>query len=107
MTKASDKSLGQLHGKLAEVMLKSLTDSDVASELLDAYEDELPSDVIKFLQRVGNTNPALLTAVSKFLKDNDITCVIEDNNDMTELQRLLQQKKNARKRVGNIVPIEE
>lgn len=103
MTKATDKVLGELHGKLAKSMLAALAASEHAANLLDEYGEELPSAVQAFLVKTADSNPALLTAVAKFLKDNSITCAIEDNDEMSELEQRLQNKK---KRVGNVIPID-
>lgn len=103
MTKATDKLLGELHGKLAKSMLTALDASERAGELLDEFGDDLPGAVQAFLIKHADANPALLTAVSKFLKDNSITCAIEDDEQMSELEERL---KNKRKRVGNVIPID-
>lgn len=105
MTKATDKLLGELHGKLATSMLEALKASDQAKALLDEYADELPGAVTAFLSKHADANPALLTAVSKFLKDNSITCAIEDNDEMSELEQRL-AKKRERKQVGNVIPMD-
>lgn len=103
MTKATDVLLGELHGRLAKSMLQALSASESAQALLDEHDGELPESVVSFLSKTAGTNPSLLTAISKFLKDNDITCAIEDNDEMSELEERL---KNKRKRVGNVVPID-
>lgn len=103
MTKASDKLLGELHGKLAKSMMNSLAASEQASQLLEEFGDELPGAVQTFLSKLEENSPALLTAIAKFLKDNSITCSIEDNDDMTELQKRLDGR---RKRVGNVIPMD-
>lgn len=103
MTKATDKILGELHGKLAKSMLSALAASEQASALLEEYADELPGAVQAFLAKTADSNPSLLTAVAKFLKDNSITCAVEDNEEMSELEARLQSK---RKRVGNVIPID-
>jgi len=103
MTKATDKVLGELHGKLAKSMLAALAASETAASLLEEYGEELPGAVQAFLVKTADSNPALLTAVAKFLKDNSITCAIEDNDEMSELEQRLQNKK---KRVGNVIPID-
>lgn len=41
--------------------------------------------------------PAFFQAVSKFLKDNDITCAPTEGSDMAELQRAQQERLNARR----------
>jgi len=105
MSKASDKLLGELHGKLAKSMLAALRASENASELLEEYGEELPADVVSFLSKTAGTNPSLLTAITKFLKDNDITCSSEDNGEMSEREERL-KKKSERKSVSNIVSFE-
>lgn len=104
MSNATDKLLGELHGRLANAMLASLDASEKAAALLDEYSDELPGAVQAFLVKTADSNPALLTAIAKFLKDNAITCAIEDSEEMSELEQRL---RNKRKRVGNVIPITE
>lgn len=102
MTKATDKVLGQLHGKLAASMLKALEAADEAANLIEEFSEEIPPEVYAYLEKQRDASPALLTAVSKFLKDNDITCAIEDTPEMTELAQTLAQKR----RVSTLVPVE-
>jgi hypothetical protein len=102
MTKATDGLLGELHGRLTKAMLASLASCDTATDLLNEYRAELPEAVTEFLEKLSDVNPSLLTAIAKFLKDNAITCAIEDNDEMSELEKRLVQK---RKRVGNVIPM--
>ena len=83
MTKATEDVLAALHKLVAE----SLT--DVISS--------------------GEANSAVYAAAIKFLKDNNITCNIEDAEDMSELEQLIRdkQKKAKRMQVGNVVHIDE
>lgn len=104
MAKATDTLLGELHGKLARSMLSALQTSDQAAALLEEYGEDLPGAVQAFLAKTADANPALLTAVSKFLKDNGITCAVEDNDEMSELEDRL-RKKRERKTVGNVIPM--
>lgn len=106
MSKATDKRLGELHGAVAETMLKALTTSDEATQLLEDYGEELPVPVLIFLENAKAINPALLQAVTKFLKDNDITCAIDDSNTMSDLEKRLAAK-GKRKAVGNVVAFDE
>lgn len=103
MSKASDKILGELHGKLADSMLKALSASDTAIALLDEFGDELPMPVITFLTQHAEANPSLLTSVAKFLKDNSITCSISDDETMSALGQSLKNK--PRRSVGNVTHI--
>lgn len=105
MANASDKELGVLHKKLAKAMSDALESSDAAKVLLDEHAEDLPGPVLDFLERHASANPALLTAIAKFLKDNDITCAKEDSKEMTELEQRLAAKK--RKSVGNVVALHD
>jgi hypothetical protein len=49
-------------------------------------------------------NAAILGAATKFLKDNDITCVIEDNTALSEMQKKIQERQ-AKRKFGNVVPL--
>lgn len=103
--KATDKELGILHGKVATMMTKALDSAEEAEHLLDKHlADDLPGDIIDYLEKQKASSPALFTAIAKFLKDNDITCQIEENPQMSELQTRLAHKRKA---VGNIIPISE
>ena len=107
MTKqnATDKQLGELHGRLAEAMLRALDASEAAAALIEEYAAEMPGAVLEYMSKQAAASPALLTAIAKFLKDNDITCAVEDSEQMTDLQRRLENKQ--RKRVGNVTHLHE
>lgn len=106
MSKASDKELGLLHGELARAYIKALQGSNTAAALLEEYREDLPLAVITFLSEYAEANPSLLTSVAKFLKDNDITCNIDDSQELSELQQTL-SKKPKRATVMSIVPKEQ
>lgn len=103
MAKATDKELDALHGTLAKIMLSALQVNERAEYLMVTYAEELPAEVYNFLQGLKASNPSLFTSVAKFLKDNEITAVIEESEDMTDLQRRLQNK--SRKQIGNVVAL--
>ena len=80
MAKASNSVLSQLHGKLAEIMLEALdgekfTDPDTGEETV-----------------FKATNPALFTAIAKFLKDNDIVAVPDTDDAVKSLKDKLAAK---------------
>ena len=103
---ATDTQLGELHGKLAQSMLKALDASNAAADLIAEYADEIPGPVLTYLSTQAAASPSLLTAIAKFLKDNEITCQVDESNEMGELEKRLASKK-TRKAVGNVVPFEE
>lgn len=72
MTKATETDLGNLHGKLAQVLSDNLETED-------------------------GPNPSIISIAVKFLKDNEITCSIKDNQDMDSLNESLKAKRAKRK----------
>ena len=104
MTKSAstEKQLALLHKKLSATMLAALDSSDRALVLLSEHPD-LPEEVKDFLEEQCDVNPALLQAVSKFLKDNDITCPQDESTEVDALATRLQKKRT----VGNITHIDE
>lgn len=80
-TRASNSALGKLHEKLAEVMLEALdgesfTDPETGEEMV-----------------MKATNPALFTAIAKFLKDNDIVAIPETEDAVDALKKRLEEKR--------------
>ena len=73
MNRASEADLGILHKALAEALLAGL------------YNDE------------GHLSVKVASVAVKFLKDNDITCSISDNQEMEDLNKALAEKRNKRR----------
>lgn len=115
---ATDKDLSLLHKRVAEMMLKALEQQDGAYRLytsilgLDREDTEAVNELLdklkKFMEVAAEPNPALFQAVSKFLRDNKITAEVENNGELSEIERIL-QKKNERKqtRIGNVVALHD
>ena len=93
MSKASEKKLSDLHGKVAQCMLEALDQSNKASLLIERYKDDLPNDVQAFLMQCRDINPALLTSATKLLKDNNISCDITEDDQLSSLKEELANKK--------------
>lgn len=65
----------------------------------------LVADTFKAL--VGDAelcNAAILGAATKFLKDNNITAVVEDNKALSEMQKKIQEMQ-ARRKSRTVVPL--
>ena len=90
---AETKELNALHAKLAQHMARALEQQDTAKLLITDFPD-LPEPVIKFLENAASDNPALMTVIAKFLKDNSITSAPEESKDLTEIQKLLKNKRS-------------
>jgi len=76
MSKASDKSLGELHGILAQTLAKGIIEG----------EDVVTKDgeVVR-----KSASPALLSVARQFLKDNHIEASA-GNKDMSVLEKAMQ-----------------
>lgn len=82
--RASGSVLGTLHEKLAEVMLDALDG--------ESFTDEASGETTQFKA----TNPALFTAIAKFLKDNDIVAIPETEDAVADLKRRLAEKSQSK-----------
>lgn len=80
---ATEGRLGDLHNKIAEVMISAL-------ENIECNED-------------AELNPALLSVMVRFLDANKVTCAPEAGNTMGELEQRLADKAKRRRSVGNVV----
>lgn len=86
MAKASEGQLGELHGAVAMVLTEMVTAKEEVQEL---DMDGMPFGTGEMQY---TASPALLAAAMKFLKDNDITCDIKVEKNMTKLADALAQK---------------
>lgn len=115
---ATEDDLGKLHNKIAKVMTSALTQIEAAQEQFDKLELELdagdvsdPEAVAEVLKLRPDVSPALLSAMTKFLADNHITC--NDAEGATSgLKDALNGKRKrsatgARIGVGNVVPFDK
>ena len=92
--KATDVILGNLHAILADVLAEQVAEY--------ATEEDNDGRVTK----VYTATPALLTVAARFLKDNDITCGVEDSGALNNLADELAKRKR-RSRLDNITHIDE
>lgn len=93
MTAATENELSELHKKVAKALSDKLDSADQATSLLIEHSDNLPEDVIEYLHKQSDASPALLTVITKFLKDNDITAVIDESKELSDLDKRLAEKR--------------
>jgi hypothetical protein len=105
---ATEELLGRLHAKVAAVMLGTLDNVEAAQEAYNkALENAVDDTMAEALVLMPEISPAFLSAVTKFLNDNKITCNVEEDKTMGSLEeRLAQKRQRTRKAVGNILPFE-
>ena len=94
MSKATEKKLGALHGAVADVLTARLNHTEAETSF---NED---GEMVETGEQVHTASPATIAAAIKFLKDNQITCDIETNENMNNLRDTL-AKKQKHSRLAN------
>ena len=105
---ATEAVMGLLHGKVASVLVKAFDNVERAQI---AFEDAIKSGdqdaVLAALGAMPEVSPAMISAATKFLADNKITCQPEDDENIGGLADRLKNKQTQKRRaVGNIVPFQ-
>jgi hypothetical protein len=86
MSKANEKKLGDLHGAVATILTAQVSHQE---EQMDYDED---GGAVSTGEMVYTAAPATIAAAIKFLKDNQITCDIETDENMSNLRESLAKK---------------
>ncbi len=97
---STEARMGKLHGKLTELFIKVLKQYESNMDQLDegAVLDELMAEGLM-------PNPAMLGAVSKFLKDNAISIDSEEVDELSSMERRLAAKKAKRPSLVSITDL--
>jgi hypothetical protein len=90
---ATDAALGALHEALATVIASQV------KATMQEFDEE--GNVIEGAETYSAT-PALLTVAARFLKDNNITCTVEDSKGLSSLTDELAERKKRRGNISNI-----
>ena len=85
MSKANEQKLGDLHGDVAVVLSAQLTHQKAEMDF-DMEGNELKGEMLY------TATPATIAAAIKFLKDNQITCDVEVDENMNNLRESLAKK---------------
>lgn len=98
---ATEHTLGGLHAQLAKVFGLTLKKYEKAMAILEvSATDEISESLIEQLTLIEEPNPAMLSAIAKFLKDNNIGMDSEEVEELNATQRRLAERREARKRAG-------
>jgi hypothetical protein len=97
---ATEGTLGDLHNKVADVMISALDHIEKAQDAYEAMDVEVLAE--KGIEP-PELNPALLSVMVRFLDANKITCAPAEGNTMSELEQKLADKAKKRRAVGNVV----
>jgi len=86
MSKASEDKLSNLHGAVAEVLTAQLTHTEAET----TFDED--GACVETGETVYTATPATIAAAIKFLKDNQITCDVEQDDNMNNLRDVLNKK---------------
>lgn len=86
MSKANESKLSDLHGAVAQVLTAQISHTEEEMILNMDGEEESTGKAIY------TAAPATIAAAIKFLKDNQITCDIEVDENMNNLRESLAKK---------------
>lgn len=86
MSKANENKLGDLHGAVAQVLTAQVSHQQEEMDF-DADGNEVSTG-----NMVYTAQPATIAAAIKFLKDNQITCDVEVDENMNNLRESLAKK---------------
>jgi len=84
MAKSTEQELAELHGAIARVLISQIGETIMMTNELGVEAE------------VSVVTPATLGVAIKFLKDNDITASIADDENMSELDDMLKKKREKR-----------
>lgn len=98
---ANEAALGALHAKLATVFSTVLDRYMARMKAVDTIDQvDFESEVLEELFAENyEPNPAMLGAVAKFLKDNEVRFDTEELSKLSETERRLQERREQRKNV--------
>lgn len=104
---AKEQHLGKLHAKVADVFLKVLERYEERMEAIDTIDrDTLENDFLQeLLDDAALPNPAMLSAITKFLKDNDIGFDTEQMAQLSDQERRLKERREKRANVVSLTTL--
>lgn len=101
---ATEKVLGALHAKLAAVFEKVLLGYEKRLDALESIDpSEVEDEILKELLDEGAMpNPAMLNAISSFLKNNEIRFDDEQIDRISALKQGLEERRAKRANVTEL-----
>lgn len=101
---ATEAALGGIHMKLTNIYMKILQRySDKLDALAEINTDDVADEMLEIL--LGDDalpSPAMLSAVSKFLKDNEVTMDTEQLDELSAMEERLKNKSRDRPNLQQI-----
>ncbi len=104
---ATEQVMGNLHAKIARVFEKVLATYEKRLDVADNLDtSEMEEDMLALL--MGDNimpNPAMLAAVTKFLKDNDIAFDTEEIEKLSATEERLNARKAKRTNLASLTKL--
>ena len=105
---ATENTLGSLHSKVAAVFQKVLARYESRLDALDALPDmhDIGEEVLAALMDdAAIPNPAMMSAITKFLKDNEISFDSQEITELNDQERRLAERREKRKGIATLTTL--
>lgn len=104
---ANESALGDLHAQVARVFNQVLKTYEKRLDAMDnIVVDNLTEEALGLLMSESNLpSPAMLSAVTKFLKDNDIAFDVEEIDMLSATQERLEARKAKRGKLATLTTL--
>ena len=101
---ATEEALGSLHSKIAGVFIKVLERYEKRLIAIDTIDPDTITDdiILQLFDENAMPNPRMLSAVTKFLKDNNIGFDTQQIQELSDQERRLKERSQRR---GNIASL--
>ena len=104
---ATELALGNLHAQVALVFDKVLKTYEKRLDILENIKtDELTEEALNLLMSESNMpSPAMLSAITKFLKDNEISFDTKEIEHLSATQERLNARKAKRGKLADLTTL--
>jgi hypothetical protein len=99
-----------LHERVADMFLKIIEKHNKMMDVMDGMvEGNLDKDTVtdevlnSFIEQGAMPSPAMMSAITKFLKDNEIMFEREKIEEVSAQQRALEERKRQRPNLDNLL----
>jgi hypothetical protein len=107
---ANEKALGELHTAITSIFKRILSGYETKLSMFEQMATDASSDlgeelVSELMAMSFEPSPAMLSAVTKFLKDNEVTYDSEQLDELGDLEKRLADKKRNRPNFNNVTEL--
>lgn len=107
---ASQSKMNLLHDRVADIFLRVLQKYNSAMDVTEGMitgqldKQEITDEVLNaFIEQGTMPSPAMMSAITKFLKDNEVLFEKEKLEELSAQQRALAEKRKNRPDLGTLV----